>query len=419
MNNTFNRPKQTQNWEALPITSRAEALNALKKNDLAKISRQIRAILERKLEAEKERLTNAFLEQFATACANILELQRKDLLGRISFITITVLRTHIIVKDYNFPIKVCSEHWWLDRNQQDVGRYDARFFFTFYEQMREKLEYERHKYVGKTIEQDVDAALSAQIGYFLKYIAQIARYKINQAIATDTFQQIKKNANVEIHVGEYLDQYELVSGISNLPTVNLLPNQVNHALTNEITNEEPDRESISKEYFGVAIDKDFMRGMDIKPLSPEELKGQQPVVRHVKWSETFESTVLADYITTSTVRGRYHLISDRLKELCAIYDKQQTWMPIIFINQRRYSYVYWFWQPQTIDCLSEQTTYNIDRTIKKLAINTKDLASRNQFIVATPIQKMIVVRLDLAESMLRRGFIGFKLRQVALAKVEG
>jgi hypothetical protein len=167
------------------------------------------------------------------------------------------------------------------------------------------------------------------------------------------------------------------------------------------------------EYFWVNVsDEDFGRGVRIAPLNKAELADNAPVVRKVKLSEGFETSVLYDYIKIRAAKGHYHLISDRLKNLCAVYDKCQEWRPIALIDQHERCHVYWFWDVRTIDCLSDKTIYNFDGTVKALAINTEGLRYEHNFIVPSKSEKLIVIRLDFAESALRRGFIGFKLRRV-------
>jgi hypothetical protein len=166
------------------------------------------------------------------------------------------------------------------------------------------------------------------------------------------------------------------------------------------------------EYFWIKTDMSLSRGITIKALSTEELSEKKPVIRHIKLSEEFSASILADYITTRTIKDRYHLISDELKNLCCMYNKNQKWMPIVMIDQYKKCHVYWFWSTEVIGCMSDKTEYNIDRTVKTLAINTELLKHENNFAVETEIEKMIIVRLDLAESILRRGYIGFTMNKV-------
>lgn len=166
------------------------------------------------------------------------------------------------------------------------------------------------------------------------------------------------------------------------------------------------------EYFWVKTDTSLSREITIKPLTPEELTAEKPVVRHIKLSEGVESSILSDYITTKTIRGRYHLISEKLKKVCAMYNKNQKWMPVVLIDQYKKCHIYWFWQAAVVDCISKKTVYSFDRTVETLAINTNVLKRENNFTVKTDLEKMIVVRLDLAESILRRELIGLKLNKV-------
>lgn len=172
------------------------------------------------------------------------------------------------------------------------------------------------------------------------------------------------------------------------------------------------------EYFWVDRDENFLSGVDIEPLTEEEIKGEKTVVRMITLSNTVEESVLADYITTRTTNNRYHIISDRFKNLCALYNKKMDWTPIVLIDQYKKCHTYWFWNMNVIDCISDKTEYKFDNTIKNLVINKKILGRNNNFIAETKLQQLVIIRLDLAESALRRGYIGFKLRKVLTTEVD-
>lgn len=192
------------------MLSRDKALKEIKKTDLKKIRAEIFLSLEEAFQADKEELAGEFLRCLKRACENISVRQDKGTLGKVRFIVLTVLRTRIVQKNYRFPIMACGPLWWLDDSHCAVGEYDCSYIFWFYEKMKQRLEQERKKYIGKTVKQDVDSLMNDELRNFLYYIGRIVRYKIAEAVQTDYFARIKTDEEIQIHVGEYFDFSEVI-----------------------------------------------------------------------------------------------------------------------------------------------------------------------------------------------------------------
>lgn len=162
------------------------------------------------------------------------------------------------------------------------------------------------------------------------------------------------------------------------------------------------------------MDKSLNQQVKIKPLTLDERNGEKPVIRHITISETYESTIFHDYLTTASVKYQYHIISDRLKLLISLYLLNYDWTPVVLIDQFDKGYLYWFLEPININCISSKTSFNHDRTLKELIIDKQNIGKNPVFQVNTQIQKANIVRLDLAESMLRRGFLGIDFIKVGV-----
>ena len=171
------------------------------------------------------------------------------------------------------------------------------------------------------------------------------------------------------------------------------------------------------EYFWLRMDTRMKNGVRFETLTSEELLGGQPIVRQIMPWKGIEATIYPDYLTTRTIRGQYHLISDSLKALFSIYlPEVEEWMPFILVDQEKISHLYWFLIPKKVeDGISEQTTYHHDRTINHLVLK-EELLDSSIFYVETELQRLIILKLDAAESVLRRGFCGIHLQKVGIEK---
>lgn len=112
------------------------------------------------------------------------------------------------------------------------------------------------------------------------------------------------------------------------------------------------------------------------------------------------------------------LVSDKLKRLLEKYDSSVFFIPVMLAdlkNERQE--IYWLMVPDVKDCLSPQTEFNKDGTLKKLVIDERKAALFKVFKVKGLLENLLVIRLDVAESILRRDYAGIKLKKVAKEKM--
>ncbi|MBC2582568.1 serine protease [Clostridium sp. DJ247] len=107
------------------------------------------------------------------------------------------------------------------------------------------------------------------------------------------------------------------------------------------------------------------------------------------------------------------LVSDNLKKLLQKYDKKIFFKPIVLCDRKQEKQdLYWLMVPDSIDCLSDKSEFNKDGTLKRLVIDKKKVGNFKIFKVNGIIEDLMLVRLDAAESILRRDFTGIKLKKV-------
>ena len=103
------------------------------------------------------------------------------------------------------------------------------------------------------------------------------------------------------------------------------------------------------------------------------------------------------------------LVTDRCKEVLKMYSKQTIFAPVILYETKRDTQeLYWYVKPPKIACLSEQTEFNKNGTVKRLVINPGQVAGHRVFQIDQVMENFIVVDLIVLESLLRRGLIGFR-----------
>lgn len=113
------------------------------------------------------------------------------------------------------------------------------------------------------------------------------------------------------------------------------------------------------------------------------------------------------------------LVSNRMKALLEKYVPGIEWRAAILTDLKEARQeVYWVLRPPEEDCLSDSTERYPDRTLKHLVLQYgKDLSPI--FQIAEVMEPYIFINLALAESLLRRPFIGIRLERVEVESKEG
>lgn len=111
-----------------------------------------------------------------------------------------------------------------------------------------------------------------------------------------------------------------------------------------------------------------------------------------------------------------YLTSDRLKKLLEKYESNIIFKTIPLIdleNQRQENYYLPIFEE--IEALSSNSEFSLDKSvIKKLILDQKKIENKKIFKIKEGINTLIVVRLDVAESILRRDFIGIHLEKIEI-----
>ncbi|MFF2484364.1 imm11 family protein [Paenibacillus sp. NPDC058071] len=110
------------------------------------------------------------------------------------------------------------------------------------------------------------------------------------------------------------------------------------------------------------------------------------------------------------------LVSDKLKKVIGMYAPDTLFKMIPLIDpQNRRQQIYYLPILEEIEALSDSNVFNLYRSvIKKLVLQEEKVKGKKLFAVKEGEQTMVIVRLDVAESILRRRLKGIKLVRAAM-----
>ena len=107
------------------------------------------------------------------------------------------------------------------------------------------------------------------------------------------------------------------------------------------------------------------------------------------------------------------LISDAVKQLVEKYVPNMPFKAVVLTDMPKLMQtLYWLVIPPRVRCLSAQTEFHLDGTLKKLVIDEQLAAPYSFFQIEGIKEQFIVVNIELAESILRRDFRGIRLQKI-------
>ena len=113
------------------------------------------------------------------------------------------------------------------------------------------------------------------------------------------------------------------------------------------------------------------------------------------------------------------LLSTTLKDVFISYVPGLPCSCVLLSDQKeRQQHTYWVFEVECLDCLADGTEYYPDGTWKKMVLDEKRIGAKAIFRVNGTVQKPIMIRRDVAESILRRSMLGIKLECVEAERLQ-
>ena len=162
-------------------------------------------------------------------------------------------------------------------------------------------------------------------------------------------------------------------------------------------------------YINTPILKNVFQTIDKKKLCPERSGELEEII-------TFQVVSNKDMNYIDLLDGQLLLVSAKLSALLAKYEPYLEFKTISLVDSDQGVHqLYYLPILPEVHCISTKSEFNLDRSLlKQIVLKETAIDDRSLFKlggVATPYH---IVRLDLAESILRRDFKGIKLTRLQL-----
>ena len=125
-----------------------------------------------------------------------------------------------------------------------------------------------------------------------------------------------------------------------------------------------------------------------------------------------KQTVFPDVINRPTL-----LVTRDVRDIIRKYDEHVAYRQIAYLDsENEKTQLYFMPMLESIDCLSEASEYEneYNASFSKVAIKKEAVRDKSLFLIKTEVQRVVIIRLDLAESLLVRKYKGFSLTEAII-----
>lgn len=180
------------------------------------------------------------------------------------------------------------------------------------------------------------------------------------------------------------------------------------------------------DYFTLSQDLSFIHTVKInRDFIPENWKREIAKGRSVEFEfgklpsrpHNFLVDNQKENVYPDLIEAPLPLLSNRLKEIFNSFEKNiQCSCAILSDPVLRTQEIYWLFALERLECLGDGTEFYPDSTLKKLVLNRSLIGEHSVFRIHGIREKQIIIRFDVAESILRRPVVGIKLERVNCQK---
>lgn len=145
-----------------------------------------------------------------------------------------------------------------------------------------------------------------------------------------------------------------------------------------------------------------------------------PSVNNLKRRSIIEMKSKKETIFPDILVGGLFLVSEKSKECISLFEPNMHFKEIILLDKRRKVKQHYFLPIFfEVDCLTKNSEFSFGHMeLKKIEIDESKLKDKAIFRIAGIEKNYIIARLDMIESLLRRGIKGMALEEIYVSKID-
>lgn len=158
------------------------------------------------IQENADELADCLQKVFADIRSAVEEKGKKD----IMFIHFSLLRIDFLNQTYQFLAQIMDASWYMDRELVEVT-FSLKDYFSVFNDIREKMESDSRKYMGKINRYDIDNLLMAAGMECNVMLANLLRFVFRDIEENQDFKALSKGNTWGIRWGEYRDACEMIA----------------------------------------------------------------------------------------------------------------------------------------------------------------------------------------------------------------
>lgn len=164
-------------------------------------------------------------------------------------------------------------------------------------------------------------------------------------------------------------------------------------------------------YTDVPQFRDWFQQIDVRDITP--LRSHKLAYRTLLQIVPYEHNTYPDILFSPAL-----LFSQKMRDIVALYEKRITYKQIVLLDsENMVTELYFMPILSIVDCLTEESEYNLDHSVvTKAVLDQAKIPGKSLFWLDNVKSKHTIIRLDLAESILRRQVEGLVLIDVELKR---
>ena len=156
-------------------------------------------------EENKDSIKKKMLISFREGCKKALELQNEGIKQNIKFIYISYLRTSIMDNKSTYRIDFLDNRWFMDKEECSIDLNMDFIYEPLFKHM-EELNEKKSEYGCTITEMDIEKIKMKESEKYNKIALNILDGMIEDFISTDEYQEMKKDEEIRVFAGEYMDK---------------------------------------------------------------------------------------------------------------------------------------------------------------------------------------------------------------------
>lgn len=153
-------------------------------------------------------------EEFSVSVRQVLSVLMKEIVKKkkekIMFIYFSLLRSDMLNDHYQVLVRAMDANWHMDEDAAETT-FSIDYLFEPVKELKEKLELDRRKYMGKVNSYDVVNMIQDCVMEWNQILSLQLHYMFRDMEENEDFAQIPKHSTWGIYWGEYRDESELVA----------------------------------------------------------------------------------------------------------------------------------------------------------------------------------------------------------------